>query len=88
MISSLFGPVPINFTGTPVTSSTLAMKSSTACGKSSYLQYIDWGAYKCRKYEDLPQAVLDFIAKVEEVTGVPVKLIGTGPNNDDIIDIR
>lgn len=54
----------------------------------NFAQYIDWGAYKCRKYEDLPQAVLDFIAKVEEVTGVPVKLIGTGPNNDDIIDIR
>lgn len=54
----------------------------------NFAQYIDWSAYKCRKYEDLPQAVLDFIAKVEEVTGVPVKLIGTGPNNDDIIDIR
>ena len=54
----------------------------------NFAQYIDWGAYKCRDYKSLPQAVLDFIAKVEEVTGVPVKLIGTGPNNDDIIDIR
>jgi adenylosuccinate synthase len=54
----------------------------------NFVQYIDWGAYKCHDYKELPQAVLDFIAKVEEVTGVPVKLIGTGPNNDDIIDIR
>lgn len=54
----------------------------------NFVQYIDWGAYKCKKYEDLPQAVLDFIARVEAETGVPVKLIGTGPNNDDIIDIR
>ena len=54
----------------------------------NFAQYIDWGAYECTRYEDLPQAVLDFIAKVEEVTGVPVKLIGTGPNNDHIIDIR
>jgi adenylosuccinate synthase len=54
----------------------------------NFAQYIDWGAYKCKKYEELPQAVLDFIAKVEEITGIPVKLIGTGPNNDDIIDIR
>ena len=54
----------------------------------NFAQYIDWGAYKCKKYEELPQAVLNFIATVEEVTGVPVKLIGTGPNNDDIIDIR
>lgn len=54
----------------------------------NFAQYIDWGAYGCNKYEDLPQKVLDFIAKVEEVTGVPVKLIGTGPCNNDIIDIR
>jgi adenylosuccinate synthase len=54
----------------------------------NFAQYIDWGAYKCKDYKMLPQAVLDFIAKVEEITGVPVKLIGTGPNNDDIIDIR
>lgn len=54
----------------------------------NFAQYIDWGAYKCKEYKDLPQKVKDFIKKVEEVTGVPVKLIGTGPNNDDIIDIR
>lgn len=54
----------------------------------NFVQYIDWGAYQCHSYEELPQAVLDFIKKVEDVTGVPVKLIGTGPNNDDIIDIR
>lgn len=54
----------------------------------NFAQYIDWGAYQCHSYEELPQAVLDFIKKVEDVTGVPVKLIGTGPNNDDIIDIR
>lgn len=54
----------------------------------NFAQYLDWGAYKCRRYEDLPQAVLDFINKVENVTGVPVKLIGTGPENNDIIDIR
>lgn len=54
----------------------------------NFVQYIDWGAYKCKQYSELPVAVIDFIHKVEEVTGVPVKLIGTGPNNDDIIDIR
>lgn len=54
----------------------------------NFVQYIDWGAYKCRKYSELPQPVIDFIHKVEEVTGVPVKLIGTGEDNDDIIDLR
>lgn len=54
----------------------------------NFVQYIDWRAYKCKSYEELPEAVINFIEYVEHVTGVPVKLIGTGPNNDDIIDIR
>lgn len=54
----------------------------------NFVQYIDWRAYQCREYRELPVAVLEFIEKVEKVTGVPVKLIGTGPNNSDIIDIR
>ena len=54
----------------------------------NFAQYIDWGAYKCKSYTELPQKVLDFIAQVEDVTGVPVKLIGTGADNEDIIDLR
>ena len=54
----------------------------------NFAQYIDWGAYKCRKYSELPQKVLDFINKVEDVTGVSVKLIGTGADQYDIIDLR
>lgn len=54
----------------------------------NFVQYIDWDAYKCHDYSKLPQKVLDFIKQVEDVTGVKVGLIGTGPNNDDIIDIR
>lgn len=54
----------------------------------NFVQYIDWNALGCKKYADLPQKVKDFIAKVEDETGVPVKLIGTGAGNDDIIDLR
>ncbi|MCM1269414.1 MAG: adenylosuccinate synthetase [Ruminococcus flavefaciens] len=54
----------------------------------NFAQYIDWGAYQCKQYQDLPQGVIDFMMRVERETGVPVKLIGTGPNNDDIIDLR
>lgn len=54
----------------------------------NFAQYIDWGAYKCKSYEDLPLKVREFIAKVEEHANCPVTLIGTGPNNDDIIDCR
>lgn len=54
----------------------------------NFVQYLDWGAYKCKNYADLPLKVREFICEVEEVTGVPVTLIGTGADDDDIIDIR
>lgn len=54
----------------------------------NFAQYIDYNAYKCKKYNELPQKVKDFILKIEEETGVPVTLIGTGEKNEDIIDLR
>jgi adenylosuccinate synthase len=41
-----------------------------------------------RKFSDLPKEAKDFIAEVENQTGVPVALVGTGPEALDIIDRR
>ena len=41
-----------------------------------------------RKFEDLPAEAKAFIKEVETRTGVPVTLIGTGPDALDIIDRR
>jgi adenylosuccinate synthase len=41
-----------------------------------------------RKYDDLPIEAKDFIREVEVKTGVPITLIGTGPDALDIIDRR
>jgi adenylosuccinate synthase len=41
-----------------------------------------------RKFDDLPADAKQFVKKVEEKTGVPVMLIGTGPEALDIIDRR
>ncbi len=40
------------------------------------------------EYEDLSKVVKDFVAKVEHDTGVPVKLISTGPELSEIVDLR
>lgn len=40
------------------------------------------------EYEDLSKEVKDFVAKVEHDTGVPVKLISTGPELSEIVDLR
>mgnify|MGYP003315894174 FL=1 len=54
----------------------------------NFAQYIDWNAYRCNDYNNLPSKVKDFIHKIEEITNVPVTLIGTGERNCDIIDLR
>lgn len=54
----------------------------------NFAQYIDWKAYRCTCYNDLPFKVKEFIKKVEELTKIPVTIIGTGERNCDIIDLR
>lgn len=39
----------------------------------------------CETYEDLPELAKDFIKIVEDASGIPVKYLGTGPANDDLI---
>ena len=41
-----------------------------------------------RKFSDLPKDAKDFVKEVETKTGIPVTLIGTGPDAMDIIDRR
>ena len=41
-----------------------------------------------RKFEDLPENAKKFIREVEKRTGIPVVLVGTGPDALDIIDRR
>lgn len=38
-----------------------------------------------RKFEELPQTAQNFILKVEELTGLPIKLITTGPSREQSI---
>lgn len=54
----------------------------------NFVQYIDWDAYQCSDWKDLPQKVRGYILNIERETGVPVTLIGTGARNCDIIDLR
>jgi len=41
-----------------------------------------------RDYSDLPKEAREFVLAIERETNVPVTLIGTGPDEKDIIDKR
>lgn len=54
----------------------------------NFAQYIDWKAYRCTCYSELPLKVKEFIKKIEDLTNIPVTIVGTGERNCDIIDLR
>ncbi len=41
--------------------------------------------YGVTEYEKLPQAAKDYIARLEELTGVPIDIISTGPDRNETI---
>lgn len=54
----------------------------------NFINYINYADTGVNTWEALSQKSKDFVAKVEEATGVPVTLIGTGARDCDIIDLR
>lgn len=54
----------------------------------NFANYIDYNIYGKSSEEDITDKVWDFMQKIQEETGVPVTLIGTGPLDKDIIDLR
>ncbi len=55
----------------------------------NFANYIDWACYgqggDIGAYNNLPGKVKDFVAMVEREAGIPVTLIGTGPDDSHLI---
>jgi len=70
----------------------LAKKTAKINGATqAALTKLDCMFPKClsaRRYDDLPAEAREFIKEVEKRAGVPVVLIGTGPDALDIVDLR
>lgn len=50
----------------------------------NFANYIDWSCAGCNNWQDLPKKVMLFIHRCQEVTGIPVTIVGTGPRICDI----
>ncbi|SEA05983.1 adenylosuccinate synthase [Alkalimonas amylolytica] len=44
--------------------------------------------FGCQSVDDLPQAARNYIARLEELTGVPIDIISTGPDRNETITLR
>jgi len=53
----------------------------------NFANYIDYSVSGANEYEKLTPKVLDFIRRVEDVTKLPVTVIGTGPQLNHVIMI-
>ena len=40
---------------------------------------------ECREVEDLPQTARDYLRFIEDFVGVPIKLVGVGPDRDQVV---
>lgn len=50
----------------------------------NFANYIDWSCYGTNDYGALPSKVMSFIANLEDMSGVPVNIVGTGPQIDHV----
>jgi adenylosuccinate synthase len=50
----------------------------------NFANYIDWSCYGTNEYGALPKKVTDFIHMVEDIAGIPVTIVGTGPQNNHV----
>ena len=55
--------------------------------KPIYKEFQGWSSdlSAVRKFEDLPKGAQDYINFIEEQTGIPVAMIGVGPNREECI---
>ncbi len=51
----------------------------------NFANYIDYSVAGKNQYEELTSKVKDFIARVEDVTKLPVTVVGTGPQVDHVV---
>ncbi len=54
----------------------------------NFVDYLDHANFGLRSYTALTASTKKFIDALETQTGVPVSLVGTGPRNSDMIDLR
>ncbi|MEA3248225.1 MAG: adenylosuccinate synthetase [Nanoarchaeota archaeon] len=54
----------------------------------SFLDYINMEDYGKNCFEDLSEKSKNYLSKIERFLGVPITLIGTGPKNEHLIDLR
>jgi len=65
-----------------------AMINGCTIGAITGIDHIDPECFGATEYSQLTPKALEFLKNAEKDIGVPIKLISTGPEMSQIIDIR
>ena len=58
-----------------------------ANAKPVYIEMAGWqeSTIGTKSFDDLPQAAQNYIRKIEELSGLPVDILSTGPDRDETL---
>jgi adenylosuccinate synthase len=75
--------------GQTVTAPPVGAEAFARCG-ARYIEMPGWSenTYGITRYADLPENARRYLAKIEELTGVPVDIVSTGPDRGETMILR
>jgi len=81
--------VAYNHKGQEVTNLPLGAETLEAC-EPVYLEMPGWqtSTYGVKTYDELPAAAINYLNKIEELCGVPIDMISTGPDRLETIILK
>jgi adenylosuccinate synthase len=81
--------VAYRYQGQEVDTLPLSADSLAAC-EPVYMEMPGWqeSTFGAKSYQDLPPAAVDYLNKIEELCGVPIDIISTGPERQQTIILR
>jgi len=58
--------------------------------KPQFITMDGWSGttFRVKKWEELPKEAQNYLQKIEEVTGIPIHIVSTGPERDETILIE
>jgi adenylosuccinate synthase len=67
----------------------MSAESLEAC-EPVYLEMPGWqtSTYGVKSYDELPDAAVNYLKKIEELGGVPIDIISTGPDRLETIVLK
>jgi adenylosuccinate synthase len=80
--------VGYRYGGEVIHSTPMSIETWTQC-EPVYESFPGWQSSTAgiREFSELPQAAVDFIRRIEELSGLPVTIVSTGPGREDTIVI-